>query len=80
MGKDLAQLAQLAVSSWQRACAAAGLDRVTRQEINRGKPSATGALQFEHGKSPVPASYDQTIAVRPDDGSRDTEIAGSRGL
>src|SRR5256714_12147734 len=61
-----------------RACAAADLDRVTRQKIRRGKPSATGALQFEHGKGPFTASYDQIIAVRPDDGSRDAEIAGSR--
>src|SRR5207237_9549299 len=57
---------------------AAGLDRFTRQEIRRGKPSATGALQFEHGKGPFPAIHDPTRAVRQYDGSRDAEIARSR--
>jgi hypothetical protein len=55
-----------------------GLYRVARQEIHRAKASATGTLQFEHGKGPFAASYDQATTVRPDDGSRDAGVAGSR--
>src|SRR5450755_961240 len=58
--------------------AAPGFDRIARQEIRRAKASAAGTLQFAHGKSPFAASYDQTAAVRTDDGARGADVARCR--
>src|SRR5664279_260293 len=53
-------------------------DRVTGQEIRRVQPSAASTLQFAHGERSLTAGYDQSAAVRSNDGARSAEPAWRR--